>query len=116
MRRRVLFVIAADPRLSARPAEAIRIAAGVSAWQTVQVLVYLHGAAVLLLDPVAAVLVAGEEFGRYLPVLAEQGQPVRVQRAAPELLLLSEPLVPYEAIDAGAFAALLADCHSAVRF
>ena len=116
MARRVLFVIDSDPRVSARPAEAIRIAAGLSAWRTIEVLVYLRGAAVLMLDPAADALVDGENFIRYLPLLAERGLPVRVQRDAPAAAGLSEPAAPYEAIDNVALAALLASCHSTVRF
>ncbi len=49
MNPKVLFVVSSDPRTSHRPAEAIRIAAGVGAWETTQVHVYLHGPSVLLL-------------------------------------------------------------------
>ena len=45
----ILFVIDADPRTSGRPAEAIRIAAGVAVWRKVNVSVYLRKAAALIL-------------------------------------------------------------------
>jgi sulfur relay (sulfurtransferase) DsrF/TusC family protein len=48
--RKILFIITSDPRTSARPAEAIRIAAGVSAWGKAAVSICLVGPAVLMLS------------------------------------------------------------------
>ena len=60
MKRGVLLIIATDPRSSHRPAEAIRIAAGVGAWGRVEVTLYLHGPAVLALSDDTDALVDGE--------------------------------------------------------
>ena len=66
---KALFVIASDPRTSHRPAEAIRIAAGVSAWKKVDVSLYLHGEAARMLDDAAGDFVDEEHIERYLPML-----------------------------------------------
>ena len=70
---KTLFVIVSDPRTSHRPAEAIRIAAGVSAWKKVEVNVYLYGEAVRVLEESADDLVDEEHLTRYLPLLREGG-------------------------------------------
>ena len=47
MKPRLLLIVTTDPRISPRPAEAVRIAAGVGAWQKIDVTLYLRDAAVL---------------------------------------------------------------------
>src|SRR3989442_14212090 len=81
----ILFIINSDPRTSPRPAEAVRIAAGVSAWRKVAVTVYLSGAAVLALSEFPDDLAEGENFGRYLPLLKESGGAICAQRGAAAL-------------------------------
>jgi sulfur relay (sulfurtransferase) DsrF/TusC family protein len=66
---KALFVIASDPRTSHRPAEAVRIAAGVGAWKKVDVSVYLCDAAARLLDEASGDFVDEEHIERYLPML-----------------------------------------------
>jgi hypothetical protein len=68
-----LFVITTDPRISGRPAEAVRIAAGVGVWKKVEVALYLRGAAALLLGEDTADLIDEENYTRYLPELARLG-------------------------------------------
>jgi len=70
---KALFVIVSDPRTSHRPAEAIRIAAGVATWKKVEVNVYLRGEAKRVLEEAADDLVDEEHLSRYLPVLREGG-------------------------------------------
>jgi len=77
-----LFVIDSDPRLSGRPAEAVRIAAGVGVWKKVDVAIYLRNTAVLVLGEDADSFVDGENYTRYLPVLRELGRPIYVQKGA----------------------------------
>lgn len=71
---KALFVIASDPRKSHRPAEAIRIAAGVGAWKKAEVSVYLWGEGKHILDDAAGDFVDEEHFTRYLPMLQEEGK------------------------------------------
>jgi hypothetical protein len=78
-----LFVIESDPRLSGRPAEAVRIAAGVGVWKKVDVAVYLRNAAVLILGEDADSFVDGENYTRYLPILCDLSQQIYVHKAAP---------------------------------
>jgi len=71
MERRVLFIIDSDPRLSHRPAEAVRIAAGIAVWKQVELSLYFRGASQLALTDEAETLVNGDHFTRYLPLLRE---------------------------------------------
>jgi len=66
---KALFVIASDPRTSPRPAEAVRIAAGVAAWKKVEVSLYLHGEATRMLEEATGNFVDEEHIERYLPMI-----------------------------------------------
>ena len=103
-----LFIIAGDPRRSPRPAEAIRIAAGVGTWRKTTVHVYLRDPAVLALGEWPDELVDGDNFSRYLPILGEWGRPIYVQRGAPMLAHLGQPSLPFEEIDVDRLAMLAA--------
>lgn len=97
--RKVLFIVTGDPRQSARPAEAIRVAAGLSAWGRAEIRLYLRGPAVYALSEYPEELVDEESYVRYLPLIAEGQQPVWVQRGAPGLRDLGEAVLTFEAID-----------------
>jgi hypothetical protein len=111
-----LFLISEDPRASARPAEAVRIAAGVGTWKKVEVTVYLRGPAVLLLGEKTEDLVDEENYARYLPVLGESGRPVYVQKGAPSLARLGQAVLPFEEISDAQLAALAAARTCVLRF
>jgi sulfur relay (sulfurtransferase) DsrF/TusC family protein len=98
MKPRVLFVVTTDPRVSPKPAEAIRIAAGVGVWQRVEVSIYLRDAAVLALMDEPDDLVDEDNYRRYLPLLGKWGRPVYVQRGASLLAQVHEAPVPFEEI------------------
>ncbi len=112
----VLFAVTSDPRSSPRPAEAVRIAAGVGAWGKVAVTLYLHDAAVLALGESAEELVDGDYFIRYLPLVTERARPVYVQRGAPSLMELGQACVPFESIEERRLAELAAASRYVVRF
>jgi hypothetical protein len=116
MKPSLLFLVTGDPRQSGRPAEAIRIAAGVGAWKKVDTILYFQGAAVLALSEFTDELCDEENFTRYLPIVREWGRPVYVQRDAPLLGELGEPTVPFEPIDEEQLARLAAGCSSVLRF
>ncbi len=118
MKPRVLFTVTSDPRTSPRPAEAVRIAAGVGAWEKVEVTLYLHDAAVLALGETAEELVDGEHFIRYLPLLTGRARPIYVQRGAPlfDGLELGRDGVPFEPIEEKRLAELAASSQYVVRF
>ena len=112
----VLFIITTDPRVSARPAEAMRIAAGVGTWKKVDLAVYLRGPAVLALIEQTDELVDEENLVRYLPMAAGLGRPIYVERGAP---LLSQPgraPVRFEEMADDQLARLAAQSNYVVRF
>ncbi|HEY2953314.1 MAG TPA: hypothetical protein VGK40_12060 [Verrucomicrobiae bacterium] len=111
-----LFIITGDPRLSPRPAEAIRIAAGVGTWKKTDVRVYLRDSAVLSLCDCTDELVDGDSFSRYLPILGDWGRPIYVQHGAPMLAQMGQPSLPCEEIDDTRLAALAAGSSFVLRF
>jgi len=116
MKPSALFVIESDPRRSGRPAEAVRIAAGVGAWKKVNVVVYLREAAVLVLGEEAEDLMDGENYTRYLPVLRELGGPVYVQKRAALLGELGHAASPFEEISDEQLAGMAAARGCVLRF
>lgn len=99
MKPRVLFLIESDPRCSPRPAEAVRIAAGVGAWHKAEVQLFLRDAAVLVLGEFVDDLVDDDHFTRYLPILRDSHRPVLVARGNPHLAGLGQPSLPCREID-----------------
>jgi hypothetical protein len=61
----VLFIISSDPRVSHRPAEAIRIAVGTGAWARAEVNVCLTGAATLMLNEGEEALKDADQFSAF---------------------------------------------------
>jgi len=112
----VLFIITSDPRTSSRPAEAVRIAAGVSAWRSVAVTVYLRGAAVLALSEFPDDLADGGNFSRYLPLVRESGGLICAQRGAPLLNDIGHSLVSFHETGDDELAALVTKNDYVVRF
>ena len=116
MNPRVLLIVTGDPRLSPRPAEAIRIAAGVGVWQKADITLYLRDAAVLALSESAEEFVDEDHYTRYLPMLGSPGHPVYVQRGAAQLDQLGAAPVRFEEIDDAQLAALAARSDSVAHF
>ena len=112
----VLFIVTSDPRTSPRPAEAVRIAAGVGAWRKVAVTVYLRGPAVLALSEFPDDLADGENFIRYLPLVKESGGMICVQRGAPLLNDLGQRSDSFHEADDDELAALVMQNECVVRF
>src|SRR5271157_4111636 len=98
MKPRVLFIVTGDPRTSPRPAEAVRIAAGVGAWKRAEISVYLRDAAILALSESSGSLMEEEDYARYWPILAESSQPVYVQKNAAALRELGQAAAPFTEI------------------
>ncbi len=73
---KTLVVISSDPRSSARPAEGIRIAAGVGAWKKTEVTLLLRGPAGYALGEYVDELVHEDNYTRYLPIVAEGARPL----------------------------------------
>lgn len=116
MKPRVLFIVTGDPRTSPRPAEAVRIAAGVSAWQRADIAVYLREDAVLALGESNDSLVDEDGYAQYWPMLAESHQPIYVQKNAAALRKLGPAIVPFAEITDGQLAELAAAQTCVIRF
>ena len=67
--RKILFIISSDPRTSARPAEAIRIATGAGAWGKAEVNICLTDASILMLQDADGSLKDEDQFAACLPIL-----------------------------------------------
>ncbi len=113
---RVLFIISSDPRTSGKPAEAIRIAAGVCAWKKTEVSVYLRGPAVLALAEDTADLVNEDNYTRYLPMLIENKRPIFAEQDSPSLGGLGESPVTFERLNDAQLAKLAASQTYVLRF
>jgi hypothetical protein len=116
MKPRALIIVTSDPRTSARPAEAVRIAAGVGTWQKVETTLYLRDTAVLALSESAEDLVDGESYVRYLPLVAESGRNLYAQAGAAALDDLGEARLMFTPIDDGQLADLIANSTNVLRF
>jgi hypothetical protein len=75
---RTLVTISSDPRTSARPAEAVRIAAGAGSWKKTEIRLLLRGPAGYALSEFADDLVDEDNFNRYLPIINEWNRPIYV--------------------------------------
>jgi hypothetical protein len=111
-----LFIVTGDPRTSAKPAEAIRIAAGVGTWKKADITVYLRGPAVLALSEYVDEFIDEDNFSRYFPIVGEFGRPIYAQRGAPLLSEIGDSPLTFEEIDDAQLARLAAGCNYVLRF
>lgn len=95
---RTLVVVETDPRTSARPAEGIRIAAGIGAWKKTDVTLLLRGPAGYSLQEYADELVDEDNFVRYLPLVAEGPRPIYVEDSFGDLAALAESPWRFEVV------------------
>ena len=115
MSKRILIVVTSDPRRSSKPAEAVRIAAGISAGGGVEVSLCFCGDSVLALGEANSELIDGGNFSRYLPLLLETGG---------ELLALKDSRLPeppmspvrFEVIETEHLARTMTGCESVFRY
>ena len=94
----VLVLVSSDPTVSSRPAEAVRIAAGVGTWKKADVRLYLHGPAIAALGEWVDHLKDDDNFTRYLPIATDGGRPVLVEAGHPAIAELGETTLPFEEI------------------
>jgi hypothetical protein len=104
---RTLVMVETDPRTSARPAEAIRIAAGIGAWKKTEVTLLLRGPAGYSLQEYADELVDEDNFTRYLPLVAEAPRPIYVEDSFTDLAALEGSPWRYEIISPARVAGLV---------
>ena len=112
----VLFIVGGDPRTSPRPAEAIRIAAGIGAWKKANITLYLRDAAVLALSEFADEFIDEDNYTRYLPIVGEFGRPIYVQKNAAHLSELGEPALKFQEISDDELADMAAKSTYVVHF
>jgi hypothetical protein len=95
---RTLVILETDPRTSARPAEGIRIAAGIGAWKKTDVTMLLRGPAAYSLQEYADELVDEDNFVRYLPLVAEAERPIYIEHSFTDFPALEGSAFRYEVI------------------
>jgi hypothetical protein len=95
---RTLVLIETDPRTSARPAEGIRIAAGIGAWKKTDVTLLLRGPAGYSLQEYADELIDEANFTRYLPLVAEGSRPIYLEDSFADRAALAGSPWRYEII------------------
>jgi hypothetical protein len=109
--KKILFIIRSDPRTSPRPAEAVRIAAGINPWNKAQIDLLFEGPAILALDPFPGELIDGDKFTQYLPLVTENGGNVylnaRGGQAPP-----ADPIVPVKELGPTELARLTSEHHA----
>jgi len=108
----LLVVVASDPRASHRPAEAIRLAAGVAAWRKIAVTLYLTGPATAAVSADCDDFVDEESYTRYLPMFVESGGGLYVESSASA----SNAELPHEKMSRQQFAALASKMTYLLRF
>lgn len=101
-------MIETDPRSSARPAEAIRIAAGIGVWKKTDVTLLFRGTvAGYSLQEYADELIDEDNFTRYLPLVAESPRPIYLENSFTDLKALEGSPWKYEIISPARTAELL---------
>ena len=111
----LLIKVASDPRKSPRPAEAVRIGAGVGAWKKVQVHLLLEGPAVHCLDEFADELTNGELFIQYLPAILSHSGRILVDEKNP-LLKSIKPNISFETLPAGEITRFAGEADHVMEF
>ena len=112
---RTLVMIESDPRTSARPAEGIRIAAGIGAWQKTDVTLLLRGPAAYSLQEFADELIDEDNFVRYLPLVAESSSPIYVEDSFDDFASLEGSAFKYEIASTQRTAELVASHDYLIR-
>jgi hypothetical protein len=111
----LLVIVSTDPRVSPRPAEAVRIAAGVAVWGKVRLVVWLDGPAALGLEETRDDVCDGEILGRHLEVLQQAGGRVLVTRDNPHLPAIIHARVAYETVESEIVGDLVRQQDSVIR-
>jgi hypothetical protein len=112
---KTLVVIETDPRTSARPAEGIRIAAGIGAWRKTDVTLLLRGPAGYSLQEYADELVDEDNFVRYLPIVAEAPRPIYLENSFSDVAALKGSAFTYETIAPARTAQLILEHDYLIR-
>jgi sulfur relay (sulfurtransferase) DsrF/TusC family protein len=111
-----LFIISSDPRSDHRPAEAVRIAAGICAWKKNKISLYLHDAAVFSISEFADEWVDADNFIRYIPILNEAGSPIYVPKGSAFLGELGQALAEFREISEPELATIVSQSSYVLNF
>lgn len=114
--RRVLLIISGDPRASHRPAEALRLAAGLLPWGQIDLQVCLCGPARWLLDDAPGTLVDEEEITRCLSAVTGEPGRLWVEAARSPGAEPSETAGNVRTMSREQIATLAARCDSVLKF
>jgi len=113
---KTLVIIETDPRSSARPAEGIRIAAGIGAWKKTDVTLLFRGpVAGYSLQEYADELVDEDNFTRYLPLVAEGPCPIYLEDSFTDMAALEGSPWKYEMVPAAKTAELVRNNDYLIR-
>ena len=117
MVRNLVIRVESDPRTSTRPAEAVRIGAGVGAWNKVKVHFVFAGPAVFCLDEFADELKEGELFTQYLPSIELHGGRIVVDGSNPALKgMKSTSTLKFEALSPAEIERMQREADHVMRF
>ncbi len=116
MTRSLLFIVRDDPRTSPRPAEALRIVAGLCAVQQISVRLVLTGAAVRLLSHETGALLEADQVERCRALLVDAGYVVLVSDGSLQEHEIGVPAVPCREVSNEALARISAESDSVALF
>lgn len=110
----MLVIIASDPHQSHRPAEGVRVAAGLASYGTLPVKVCFCQVAGVILSRDPSGFVDGDVIKRYLPALAKHATAILAESGDP--ILEGEPRVPFQRIGLTELAELAKTESKVIRF
>ncbi|HSI85635.1 MAG: hypothetical protein ACAI35_05945 [Candidatus Methylacidiphilales bacterium] len=113
---KTLVCISTHPAESPRPAEGIRIAAGIGAWKKTDVTLLLRGPAAYSLTEYVDEYIDEDNFSRYLPIVAEFGRPIYVESSFQDLDALEGSQWKYEVIQPQQVAELFGEHQHVFQF
>ncbi len=100
-----LIIVAANPGQSHRPAEAVRLAVGLAAWQRLRVFLWLSGPAVRVLQADLEPAVDGDLLRQMAPQLVGSGVEVWTEQDNAWLAQLNQPILTPQPMSTAALAA-----------
>ncbi len=107
-------MIDGDPRISHRPAEGIRIAAGLQPWKRTEIVVLLRGPAGYVLQEFHDELVDEDNFTHYLPMLRDAKIPVWVEASFADREAIQDSPWPHQFADLVKMAELVRSARNVI--
>ncbi len=110
-----LIMIESDPLSSHKPAEGIRLAAGLHVWKRTEIQLLLCGPAAFCLQEFHDDCIDEDNFTHYLPMVRESKSPVFVDGRFADREMLAPELWPFSYVDSAQIADLLAKAKNIIR-